>query len=101
MPLHLQEGPYGQPDVMAWCFGATGLTPFDTTKLLDTPIIVFNGPGTFRPRQPGQAGHGQVIGSPVFHVTVWGDHPEHRVAPVGVRDLALCSCVRFGPSLLT
>src|ERR687886_3024707 len=58
------------------------LAPLDPTELLETPMIFFNRPDLPRPALALERRHRQVVGRPVFRVTVWGDDPKHPDHPI-------------------
>ena len=64
-----------------------------TTKLLDTSMIMFNGPGFFCHCESLQLPHLDLTGCPMFNLPVCGDGPKHfnKTIAFEVYSLALMS----------
>src|SRR5438105_4085899 len=67
--------------MIALSASGSGLTLFHATKLLNATMVVFNRPTPFGVLQAGQLAHLQVIGRPVFPVTVWSDDQKNLHQP--------------------
>ena len=57
------------------------LASLDVAALLQSSVVLLNGPTVFREFQTNQFIHRQIIGRPVRNVSVFGDHPEHSNRP--------------------
>jgi hypothetical protein len=80
MNLQADEGADGQADVVALGAGVPCLAAFDPAVLLDAAVLLLAAPRLLRVFQPGPLVHLEVVGDPVFRVTVCGLDPE-RLAP--------------------
>ena len=54
----------------------TSLATFNATELFDAAMIGFDHPGDFGVLEATQLGHRQVVGGPVFNVSVCSDNLE-------------------------
>lgn len=72
-----QKSPQRQTDVRALGARAAQLTTLDPAKLLDAAMVLFNRVGILCVLQTRQFIHLQIVGCPVFTITVWGDSLEH------------------------
>ena len=54
----------------------TNLSPFSSTTLFESPMVLLNCPGELGKLQPLEFTQVEVIGRPVINVTVWGDDLE-------------------------
>ena len=78
MDFQADKGAYGEDNMIPLRPGFADLRPLCPTALFETAMVRLDGPTL-----PSQAGsldcvHGQVIGGPVFRVTVWGDDPKDQ-----------------------
>ena len=77
MNLQTNEGSNRQGYMVHLCPGGSGLCLLDTATLLESPVVVLDGPsasGQFFEPAPR---HLKVAGCPVLRVSVRGDGPKH------------------------
>src|SRR6185312_1747869 len=88
MVLQPRERPDRQPDVVALRPRRPDLGPLHAAARLQAPVIILDRPALLGVGQAGQLVHQEVVGRPVFNVTVSGDHLEDpdRPEPLQMND---------------
>src|SRR3972149_10037926 len=77
MNLQTNKSPNGQTDMVALRGFQSTLSPFDTRKLFEPPMVDLDLPGIQSIEGSFFNGHIQPAGRPVFCVAVCADRPEH------------------------